>query len=168
MTAALLRDVIERLIAAGQRTPGEPDIVTDAGYDVTRLAWVLQDLPVDLVSRARGDRATRLPQTASRLRREGRPTAEARDGVPLRCRHVASGPGPERPCAARTVAPRTRRPFVRIGGSAFTRAPHASVRRAPAGRTRRHVPGGGTDKAAPPASREASRIRPRTAVVACA
>lgn len=38
LTAARLRDVVERLIAAVQWSPGEPDvvIVTDAGYDVTR------------------------------------------------------------------------------------------------------------------------------------
>lgn len=49
VTAAQLRDVVERLITAGQWQPGEPDIVivTDTGYDVTRLAWVLRDLPVD-------------------------------------------------------------------------------------------------------------------------
>jgi hypothetical protein len=49
VTAAQLRDLVERLIAAGQWQPGEPDIVivTDAGYDVTRLAWVLRDLPVE-------------------------------------------------------------------------------------------------------------------------
>jgi hypothetical protein len=33
----------------GQWQTGDPDIVivTDAGYDVTRLAWVLRDLPVE-------------------------------------------------------------------------------------------------------------------------
>ncbi|RII06869.1 hypothetical protein DSC45_35210 [Streptomyces sp. YIM 130001] len=34
----------------------------DAGYDVTRLAWVLRDLPVELVGRVRGDRVMRLPK----------------------------------------------------------------------------------------------------------
>jgi hypothetical protein len=40
VTAAQLRGVIERLIAAGQWQTGDPDIVivSDAGYDVTRLA----------------------------------------------------------------------------------------------------------------------------------
>lgn len=58
VTAAQLRGVVERLIAAGQRVPGEPDIVivTDVGYDVARLAWGLRDLPVELVGRVRGDR----------------------------------------------------------------------------------------------------------------
>ncbi|MFE0679152.1 NF041680 family putative transposase [Streptomyces sp. NPDC058867] len=64
LTAAQLRGVVERLIAAGQWVPDEPDIVivTDAGYDVTRLAWVLRDLPVELVGRVRGDRVMRLPK----------------------------------------------------------------------------------------------------------
>ncbi|MFF8913317.1 transposase [Streptomyces sp. NPDC015032] len=56
VTAAQLRSVTERLVAAGQWQPGDPDItiVMDAGYDVTRLAWVLRDLPVELVGRVRG------------------------------------------------------------------------------------------------------------------
>lgn len=50
ITAAHLRGVVERLIAAGQWQAGDPAIaiVSDAGYDVTRLAWVLRDLPVEL------------------------------------------------------------------------------------------------------------------------
>jgi hypothetical protein len=62
LTAAQLRGVIEQLIAAGQWTPGDPDItiVTDAGYDVTRLAWVLRDLPIEVVGRIRSDRVMRL------------------------------------------------------------------------------------------------------------
>ncbi|WTK66115.1 transposase [Streptomyces anulatus] len=64
VTAAQLRGVVERLIAAGQWVPGEPDIiiVADAGYDITRLAWVLRDLPVELIGRVRGDRVMRLPK----------------------------------------------------------------------------------------------------------
>ncbi|GHE78799.1 hypothetical protein GCM10018785_53690 [Streptomyces longispororuber] len=37
-------------------------IDSDAGYDVTRLAWVLRDLPVELVGRVRSDRVMRLPK----------------------------------------------------------------------------------------------------------
>ncbi|MGW7103258.1 NF041680 family putative transposase [Streptomyces sp. NPDC054838] len=64
VTAAQLRAVVERLIVAGQWTPGDPNIVIvmDAGYDVTRLAWVLRDLPAELVDRIRGDRVMRLPK----------------------------------------------------------------------------------------------------------
>ena len=64
VTADQLRGVVERLIAAGQWQAGNPDIliVSDAGYDVTRLAWVLRDLPVELVGRVRSDRVMRLPK----------------------------------------------------------------------------------------------------------
>jgi hypothetical protein len=64
VTATQLRAVAEQLISAGQWTPGDPDItiVMDAGYDVTRLAWVLRDLPIGLVGRIRSDRAMRLPK----------------------------------------------------------------------------------------------------------
>lgn len=63
VTAAQLRAVVERLVAAGQWQPGDADvtIVMDAGYDVTRLAWVLWDLPVELVRRIRSDLVMRCP-----------------------------------------------------------------------------------------------------------
>src|ERR1039458_3393236 len=52
VTAAQVRDVVTRLIEAGHWRDGDPDIliVFDAGYDVTRLAWVLAGLPGELVS----------------------------------------------------------------------------------------------------------------------
>lgn len=55
VTAGQLRDVVGRLVRAGQWRPGDADIlvVVDAGYDVTRLAYVLADLPVELVGRLR-------------------------------------------------------------------------------------------------------------------
>ncbi|GGS89543.1 hypothetical protein GCM10010254_06670 [Streptomyces chromofuscus] len=58
VTAAQLRDVVTRLVRAGQWRPGDADIlvVMDTGYDVTRLAYVLADLPVELVGRLRSDR----------------------------------------------------------------------------------------------------------------
>ncbi|MFF7358578.1 NF041680 family putative transposase [Streptomyces filipinensis] len=75
VTAAPLRDVVERLIAAGQRQAGAPDIVivSDAGYDVTRLAWVLRDLPVELVGPLRSDRVMRLPKPPRMHGVNGRP-----------------------------------------------------------------------------------------------
>ena len=53
MTAAQLREVIARLIAACRWREGDPDIIAvlDAGYDPTRLAWLLDDLPVDITGR---------------------------------------------------------------------------------------------------------------------
>ncbi len=64
VTAEQLRAVLTRLVTAGQWQPGDPNIliVTDAGYDVTRLAFVLDDLPVELVGRIRCDRVLRLPK----------------------------------------------------------------------------------------------------------
>jgi hypothetical protein len=61
VTAAQLRQLLERLIAAGQWQPGQPDIlvVADAGYDGPRLAWLLRDLPVQVLTRLRSDRVLR-------------------------------------------------------------------------------------------------------------
>jgi hypothetical protein len=52
VTAAQLRQVVERLRTAGQYHDGDPPvlIVTDFGYDIVRLAWLLgpgrQDRPI--------------------------------------------------------------------------------------------------------------------------
>ncbi|MHB6912479.1 NF041680 family putative transposase [Streptomyces sp. DB-54] len=76
VTAAQVRDVVDRLVAGGQWHSGnEPDIliVTDAGYDVTCLAWALRDLPVELVGRIRSDRVMRLPKPARLPGTNGRP-----------------------------------------------------------------------------------------------
>lgn len=61
LTAAQLRQLIDRLIAAGQWTTGDPDIlvVADTGYDGPRLAWLLRDLPVQVLTRMRSDRVLR-------------------------------------------------------------------------------------------------------------
>lgn len=63
MTASQLRDLVERLIAAGQWHPGDPAvwIVADAGYDVMRLSYLLRDLPVEILGRLRSDRVMRRP-----------------------------------------------------------------------------------------------------------
>ncbi len=75
VTADQLRGVVERLMAAGQWQAGDPAIVivSDAGYDVTRLAWVLRDLPVELVGRVRSDRVMRLPKPPRMHGVNGRP-----------------------------------------------------------------------------------------------
>ena len=63
VTAAQVRDVVARLIAAGQHRDGDPDVlvVFDAGYDVTRLAFLLADLPVELLGRLRSGRVLYFP-----------------------------------------------------------------------------------------------------------
>jgi hypothetical protein len=63
VTAAQLREVVERLLAAGHWRAGDPRIliVADTGYDLPRLAFVLADLPVVVAGRLRADRVLHLP-----------------------------------------------------------------------------------------------------------
>jgi hypothetical protein len=51
VTAGQVREVVTRLAEAGHWREGDPPILIlfDAGYDVTRLAWLLADLPVELL-----------------------------------------------------------------------------------------------------------------------
>jgi len=79
VTAAQLRQVVDRIIDAGHWREGDPRIliVADAGYDVTRLAFVLADLPIEVVGRIRSDRVMlrpappRAPGTNGRPRKHG-------------------------------------------------------------------------------------------------
>jgi hypothetical protein len=96
VTAAQVRDVVGRVIDAGQWQPGDPDIllVFDAGYDLARLAYLLGDLPVQVLGRLRSDRVMgrmpppRFPGTAGRPSRHGDAfdSKIPQPGVP-RCRH---------------------------------------------------------------------------------
>ncbi|MGB6161697.1 MAG: NF041680 family putative transposase [Pseudonocardiaceae bacterium] len=80
VTATQLREVVGRLQQAGWHKPGDPDIliVFDAGYDVTRLAHLWAELPVELLGRLRSDRVfcspppPRTPTTLGRPPRHGR------------------------------------------------------------------------------------------------
>lgn len=79
VTARQMRELIERLIEAGQWRQGDLDIliVVDAGYDVPRLAFLLDDLPVQVLGRMRSDRVLRKaapprePHTMGRRPRHG-------------------------------------------------------------------------------------------------
>ncbi|WP_203831397.1 NF041680 family putative transposase [Actinoplanes palleronii] len=75
VTARQLRDVVERLIAAGQWQNGDPDIwiVADAGYDGPRLAFLLTDLPLKVLVRMRSDRVLRRPAPPRLPTSTGRP-----------------------------------------------------------------------------------------------
>jgi len=74
-TPAQLRAVVDRLVTAGHWRAGDPDIliVADAGYDITRLAFVLTDLPVELLGRIRSDRVLRSPKPPRPPGATGRP-----------------------------------------------------------------------------------------------
>jgi len=77
VTAAQVREVTGRIIAAGHWRDGDPDILVifDAGYDLTRLAWLLADLPVEVLGRLRSDRVMYFPAP---------PRAPGTNGRPLR------------------------------------------------------------------------------------
>jgi hypothetical protein len=75
VTAGQLRGVVDRLMAAGHWRPGDPDIlvVADAGYDAPRLAWLLRDLPVQMLGRMRSDRVLRRAVSPRTPGTNGRP-----------------------------------------------------------------------------------------------
>jgi len=92
VTAAQLREVVGRLVAAGRWRPGDPPtvIAADAGYDPVRLSWLLRDLPVTVVGRVRSGRSFRAPAPA---REPGRPGRPGLHGPALRCTREAPAGG---------------------------------------------------------------------------
>jgi hypothetical protein len=94
VTAAQVRDVVTRLIGAGQWREGDLAIlvVFDAGYDVTRLAWLLADLPVELLGRLRSDRVMWQPAPPRQPGTNGRPRKHGRE---LALSHPEACPDPQ-------------------------------------------------------------------------
>jgi hypothetical protein len=64
VTAIQLRQVIQRLIEAGQWEGGDLPImvVADAGYGLHRLCFLLADLPIEILGRLRSDRVMHRPE----------------------------------------------------------------------------------------------------------
>jgi DDE superfamily endonuclease len=93
VTAAQLRQVVDRLRRAGQHRDGDPPvlIVTDSGYDLVRLAWLLRDLPVHLFGRVRADRVFYAPPGPPHPH-GGRPRRHA---TPLKLSDPTSWPPPQ-------------------------------------------------------------------------
>jgi hypothetical protein len=93
VTAAQVREVITRLIAAGHWQPEDLPILVifDAGYDPMRLAYQLADLPVEILGRLRSDRVLHFPVPARRPGTNGRP---ARHGRELALADPATWPEP--------------------------------------------------------------------------
>jgi hypothetical protein len=93
VTAAQVREVAERLIAAGHWHDGDPAIlvVFDAGYDLTRLAWLLRGLPVEVAGRLRSDRVMYFPAPPRPAGANGRPS---RHGAAFRLADEKTWPEP--------------------------------------------------------------------------
>jgi hypothetical protein len=104
VTAAQVREVVARLTAAGHWRQGDPDIlvVFDAGYDITRLAFLLASLPVHLLGRIRSDRVLCFPPPPGR--RDGRPGRRPRHGSQFRLADERTWPRP----AVTTITATTR------------------------------------------------------------
>jgi hypothetical protein len=102
VTAAQVRDVIARLIAAGHWHEGDPPILVifDAGYDVTRLSFLLGDLPAELLGRLRSDRVMQLPAPPRRPGARGRPR---KHGGELALADPATWPVPQITTSAATT-----------------------------------------------------------------
>nr|BFE59967.1 hypothetical protein GCM10020063_044930 [Dactylosporangium thailandense] len=75
VTAGQVRAVLHRLLDAGHWHDGDPDVlvVFDSGYDLARLAFLLADLPVEVLGRLRADRVLRMPVPPRRPGTMGRP-----------------------------------------------------------------------------------------------
>jgi len=93
VTATQVRDVVERLCAAGQWEEGDLPVlvVFDAGYDVTRPAFLLADLPVELLGRLRSDRVLYFPPPP---RPRGKVGRKPKRGPEFKFEDAATWPAP--------------------------------------------------------------------------
>jgi hypothetical protein len=93
VTAGQVRDVIARLVSAGHWQEGDPAIlvISGAGYDLTRLACLLADLPIQVLGRLRSDRVMQLPAPPRQLGTLGRPR---KHGGELALSNPATWPAP--------------------------------------------------------------------------
>jgi len=101
VTAAQVREVVQRIIAAGHWRDGDPDIVVifDAGYEPARLAWLLGDLPVQVLGRLGSNRVLRQPPPP---RQPGQMGAPLRHGRELKLADQATCPCPDVTTASQT------------------------------------------------------------------
>ena len=106
VTAAQVREVVARIIEAGHWHDGDPDIVVifDAGYDLTRLAWLLRDLPAEIMGRLRSDRVMHFPAPPRPARPPGTGGRPPRHGAVLKLSDPQTWPAP----AVTTITETTR------------------------------------------------------------
>jgi DDE superfamily endonuclease len=96
VTAVQVREVAQRLIEAGHWRDGDPDIlvVFDSGYDLTRLAWLLRDLPAEVAGRLRGNRVMHCPAPPRPARPAGTGGRPPRHGTALKFSDEQTWPAP--------------------------------------------------------------------------
>ena len=113
VTAAQVREVVTRIIAAGHWRDGDPEILVifDAGYEPARLAYLLRDLPVQVLGRLASHRVLRQPPPPREPGQMGRPVRHGRE---LKLGDEATHPEPD----VRTTTGTTRY------GTAIARAWH--------------------------------------------
>ncbi|MBB5490408.1 NF041680 family putative transposase [Nocardiopsis metallicus] len=101
VTAHQVRQLIARLIRAEHHQQGDPDIVVvvDAGYDSPRLAYLLADLPVQVVGRLPSNRVLYGPAEHRPISANGRPP---KHGAALRMAAPDTWPEPETVTTAAT------------------------------------------------------------------
>src|SRR3954447_19382289 len=101
VTAVQVREVVTRLQQAGHHRDDDPDIlvVFDAGYDVTRLAFLLADLPVELLGRVRSDRTFCFPPAPRVAGSVGR---HAKHGAEFALGDPATHPAPDAETSTKT------------------------------------------------------------------
>jgi hypothetical protein len=94
VTAEQVRDLVQRLRRIGHHHDGDPDIllVFDAGYDIPRLAHLLEDLPVELLGRVRADRVFYFPTPTREPGTMGRP---AKHGTAFALKTPGDQPAPD-------------------------------------------------------------------------
>lgn len=102
VTATQLRAVVERIIEVGHWVSGDPQIwiVGDSGYDGPRLAFLLADLPVQLLVRVRSDRVLCSPVPPREPTGAGRP---ARHGPEVRFADPRTWPEPTHTTTTQTT-----------------------------------------------------------------
>ena len=120
VTAVQVREVFQRLYVAGQGKIGDPPVlvVVDAGYDVTRLAFLLADLPVELLGRMRSDLVLYFPPAPQPAGKRGR---KPKRGAEFVFENAATQPVPSYCSCALS----TRANLRRIAGSSL-RVPYVS------------------------------------------
>ena len=133
--------------------PASRGAADDAGYDLTRLAWLLADLPADVTGRLRSDRVMYFPAPPRPARPASAGGRRAQAG--LRRSGELAGPGRHHRHGHRPVR---RKPSPAAGAPRQLGGPR---RRAPGSRGHSHPAAGGPPARMPRCGPRLAMVRPR-------